>query len=38
MTIERLVPGTRVWIQLAEWDYAQGPSPDPLAYRPGVLP
>jgi len=37
MTIERLVPGTRVWIQLAEWD-AQGPSPDPLAYRPGALP
>jgi N-acyl homoserine lactone hydrolase len=26
-----------VWIQRAEWDYAQGPSPDPLAYRPADL-
>lgn len=33
-----LVPGTAVWIQQAEWDYAFGPSPDPLAYRPADLP
>lgn len=32
-----LAAGTRVWIQRAEWDYAQGPSPDPLAYRPADL-
>ena len=33
-----LAPGTRVWVQRAEWDYAHGPSPDRLAYRPADLP
>jgi len=32
-----LVAGTRVWIQRAEWDYAHGPSPNPLAYRAADL-
>jgi len=33
-----LAPETKVWIQHAEWDYAHGPSPDPLAYRLADLP
>jgi N-acyl homoserine lactone hydrolase len=33
-----LPPETKVWIQQAEWDYAHGPSPDALAYRPADLP
>ena len=32
-----LALGTRVWVQRAEWAYARGPSPDPLAYRAADL-
>ena len=32
-----LAPGTRLWIQRAEWSYAHGGSADPLAYRAGDL-
>jgi glyoxylase-like metal-dependent hydrolase (beta-lactamase superfamily II) len=28
-----LAPGTTVWVQTAEWDYAHSPGADPVAYR-----
>lgn len=32
-----LAPGTVLWVQRDEWDYAHGEEPDALAYRPADL-